>query len=239
MITTPDNAVEKALSIIESFREGNGRLSLQEITERTNLNKATIIRHIASLEKYGYVLRVNKGEYALGPTFLEFGNLYQNSFQISDHALPIMRNLVKETDNSAGLYIRDGDMRVCLHKVGSQAALVSSLQEGDRRPILPGGSGKVMLAFSDNPKEYEAWGDIRKSHYIVNIGDRHPEFSSLAAPIFKRNQKLAAVLSLSGPTSRFTESHIEENLPRLLNAAGNLTKQIGGNSQPFTLSATA
>ncbi|MBT7487926.1 MAG: helix-turn-helix domain-containing protein, partial [Rhodospirillales bacterium] len=73
------NAVEKALSIIESFREGNDRLSLQEISERTHLNKATIIRLIASLEKFGYVLRVRKGEYALGPTFLEFGNLYQNS----------------------------------------------------------------------------------------------------------------------------------------------------------------
>jgi DNA-binding IclR family transcriptional regulator len=233
------NAVEKALSIIESFREGNDRLTLQEITERTHLNKATIIRLIASLEKFGYVLRVQKGEYALGPTFLEFGNLYQNSFQFSDHALPIMRNLVNETDNSAGLFIRDGDMRVCLHKVGSGAALVSSLQEGDRRPILPGGTGKVMLAFSDDPSEREAWADIRNSFYFVNIGDRHPEFSSLAAPIFKRNQKLAAVLSISGPTSKFTKAHIEENLPRLLTAAGDLTKQIGGDPQPFTLSATA
>lgn len=239
IVATRANAIEKALSIIESFREGNARLSLREITDRTQLNKATIIRLIASLEKFGYVLRVQKGEYALGPTFLEYGNIYQNSFQISDHALPIMRNLVNETDNSAGLFIRDDDMRVCLHKVGSNAALVSSLQEGDRRPILPGGTGKVMLAFSEDLSEREGWEEIRQSYYLVNIGDRHPEFSSLAAPIFKSAQKLAAVLSISGPTSLFTQAHINENLPRLLRAAGDLTKQIGGDPQPFTFSTTA
>jgi len=227
------NAVEKALLVIESFRGSNGRLTLKEITERTQLNKATIIRSIASLEMFGYVLRVQKGEYALGPTFLEFGSTYQNSFQFSDHALPIMRNLVSETDNSAGIFVRDGDMRVCLHKVGSSATLLSSLQEGDRRPILPGGTGKVMLAFSDDPAEFEDWAEIRNSFYIVNIGDRHPEFSSLAAPVFKRDQKLVAVLSISGPTSLFTDTHIKENLPRLLIAAGDLSKKIGGDPQPF------
>jgi DNA-binding IclR family transcriptional regulator len=227
------NVVEKALLIIESFKRSNGRLTLEEITERTQLNKATIIRSIASLEKFGYVLRIRRGEYALGPIFLEFGNIYQNSFQFSDHALPIMQNLLSETYNSARLFVRDGDMQVCLHKVGASATLLSSLQEGDRRPILPGGTGKVMLAFSDDPTEFEDWAEIRSSFHIVNIGDRHPEFSSLAAPIFKRDQKLAAVLSISGPTSLFTDTHIKENLPRLLNAAGHLTKQIGGNPEPF------
>jgi DNA-binding IclR family transcriptional regulator len=90
-----------------------------------------------------------------------------------------------------------------------------------------------MLAFSDNPSEQETWPEIRADHYIINIGDRHPEFSSLAAPIFERGQTLAAVLSLSGPTSRFTEVRIEENLPRLLNAAAALTKRVGGDPKPI------
>jgi DNA-binding IclR family transcriptional regulator len=227
------NVVEKALLIIESFKRSNGRLTLEEITERTQLNKATIIRSIASLEKFGYVLRIRRGEYALGPIFLEFGNIYQNSFQFSDHALPIMQNLLSETYNSARLFVRDGDMQVCLHKVGASATLLSSLQEGDRRPILPGGTGKVMLAFSEYPTVFEDWTEIRNSFHIVNIGDRHREFSSLASPVFKRDQKLAAVLSISGPTSLFTETHIKENLPRLLNTAGDLTKKIGGNPEPF------
>ena len=90
-----------------------------------------------------------------------------------------------------------------------------------------------MLAFSDDPIEFEGWAEIRNSFHFVNIGDRHPEFSSLASPVFKRDQKLAAVLSISGPTSLFTKAHIKENLPRLLNAAGDLTKKIGGNPVPF------
>jgi DNA-binding IclR family transcriptional regulator len=233
MATPGVNAVERALSIVESFRTNSDRLTLRAIAEKTGLNKGTIIRLIASLEKFGYVLRVGPGEYALGPAFIEYGNLYRDSFQFSDHALPIMRDLVKESGESAGLFVRDGKMRICLHKVGSAGSLVSSLREGDRRSILPGGTGKIMLAFSDNPSEQETWPEIRADHYIINIGDRHPEFSSLAAPIFERGQTLAAVLSLSGPTSRFTEVRIEENLPRLLNAAAALTKRVGGDPKPI------
>ena len=233
MATKGVNAVERALVIIESFRGSSDRLSLQTIADKTSLNKATIIRLIASLETFGYVLRVGPGEYALGPAFLEYANLYQGSFQFSDHALPVMRDLVKQSGTSAGLFIRDVDMRVCLHKVGSTAALLSSLREGDRRPILPGGTGKVMLAFSQDLSEQAAWPDIRRDHFIVNIGDRHPEFSSLAAPVFKRGQVLAAVLPISGPTSDFTDSLIKENLPRLLKAAAGLTKRIGGDARPF------
>jgi len=233
MATSGVTAVERALSVVESFRGGADRLALQTIADRTGLNKATIIRLIASLEKFGYVLRVGPGEYALGPAFLEYGTLYQASFQISDHALPIMRELVEMSGESAGLFVRDGEMRICLHKVGSAAALLSSLREGDRRPILPGGTGKVMLAFSDDQQERKGWGEIRRDHYIVNIGDRHPDFSSLAAPIFAAGQKLTAVMSLSGPTSNFTDRRISENLPRLLAAARDLTRRVGGDASVF------
>ena len=76
MATTGVNAVERALVIIESFRGSSDRLSLQTVADKTSLNKATIIRLIASLENFGYVLRVGPGEYALGPAFLEYANLY-------------------------------------------------------------------------------------------------------------------------------------------------------------------
>lgn len=35
----------------------------------------------------------------------------------------------------------------------TDAALISSLRKGDSRPILPGGTGKILLAFSDRPEE--------------------------------------------------------------------------------------
>ena len=61
MATTGVNAVERALVIIESFRGSSDRLSLQTVADKTSLNKATIIRLIASLENFGYVLRVHQG----------------------------------------------------------------------------------------------------------------------------------------------------------------------------------
>jgi DNA-binding IclR family transcriptional regulator len=233
MSTNGVNAVERALTIVESFRGGGERRSLTEIAERTGLNKATIIRLIASLEKFGYVHRTRPGEYALGPAFLEFSDLYQASFRLADHALPIMRDLAQETGESAGLFVRDGDKRICLHKVMATAPLVSGLREGDRLPILPGGTGKIFLAFSADPAEREDWQDIRNAYLSVNFGERHAEIASIAAPVFERSDRLAAVISVSGPAASYTAANVAASSRAVLSAAANLTSRLGGNAEPL------
>ncbi|MDO9217858.1 MAG: helix-turn-helix domain-containing protein, partial [Lacisediminimonas sp.] len=42
-------AVERALAILNSFRPGDGSLSLHDIAERTGLYKSTILRLIVTL----------------------------------------------------------------------------------------------------------------------------------------------------------------------------------------------
>ncbi len=146
-------AVDRAFSIIESFHAGEESLSLQTLAGRTGLNKATIIRLIASLEKTGCMSRLAHGAYALGPALLRYGSLYQSSFHLSDHLLPILRDLVRQSGETAAFFVRDGDMRICLHRIESNSALRLHLKEGERHPLLPGGTGKVLIAFSNEGGE--------------------------------------------------------------------------------------
>lgn len=228
------NAVEKAFLIIEAFRDEEGPLSLQALAAGTGLNKATIIRLVGSLEKFGYVLKVGPGSYALGPAFMTFARIYQGSFQMSDHVLPILRRLVNQTGESAALFVREGDTRICLYKVESTtAALVSRLHEGDRRSILPGGTGRVLLAFSEIPSEWKEYQDVRESYVAVNVGERDSEISSIASPVFRHGQELAAAISVSGATPRFTPDVIEDHRVSLLEAAAELTRRLGGDTRPF------
>ena len=227
-------AVDRALTIIESFRDGESSLSLQELSSRTGLHKATIIRLIASLERFGYMARTAPGTYALGSAFLRFGSLYQSSLQLSDHVVPVLRDLARRVGESAAFYIRDGDMRICLYKVESTSALRSHQREGDRRPLLPGGTGKALLAFSDDGHDGSAeLVEVRKKYFARNKGERDPELSSIATPIFTTGNTLAGAMSLSGPNAHFTDKKIQELTPPLLEAAAHLTQQLGGNPSPF------
>jgi DNA-binding IclR family transcriptional regulator len=54
-------AVERALSILEVITED--RVSLAEITKRTLLVKSTAWRLIFSLEKFGYLVRLEDGSF--------------------------------------------------------------------------------------------------------------------------------------------------------------------------------
>src|SRR3712207_9376492 len=62
-------AVERALTILEAFREGEEALSLAALAEKTGFYKSTILRLAASLEGFGYLAREARGLYRLGPGF--------------------------------------------------------------------------------------------------------------------------------------------------------------------------
>ena len=73
-------AVERALTILEAFREGEEALSLAALAEKTGFYKSTILRLAASLERFGYLARTPTGLYRLGPSLWRLGSLYRRSF---------------------------------------------------------------------------------------------------------------------------------------------------------------
>ena len=227
-------SVDRAFEIIAAFGPGDDKLSLQEINQRTSLNKATIIRLVGSLERHGYVLKLGQGDYALGPAFIKYSTIYRASFDLGDHALPILRNLVELTGESAALFVRNKDMRVCVHKVEpTDAALVSSLREGDSRPILPGGTGKILLAFSDQTEEAMAWQTERENYLATSDGERHESIAGIAAPVFRAGEELVGAMSLSGPRTDFTKAAENYFKLHLLRAAADLSGRLGGNAKPL------
>ncbi|MEM9684788.1 MAG: IclR family transcriptional regulator, partial [Pseudomonadota bacterium] len=220
-------AVDRAFGVLGSFREGEASLSLKELAARTGLNKATIIRLIASLEKAGCMTRLAHGEYGLGPGLLRFGSLYQSSFHLADKLMPVLRDLVRESGETAAFFVRDGDMRICLHRVESNSALRLHLREGDRHPLLPGGTGMVMLAFANEVDG--RFDNIRRNHFVINLGGREPEISSVAAPVLGMSGDLIGTISLTGPTGKFENGKATDFARLILPAAAELTRLCGGD----------
>src|SRR3712207_7622677 len=75
-------AVERALTILEAFREGEEALSLTALAEKTGFYKSTILRLAASLERFGYFAREPGGLYRPGPTLWRLGALHLGSFDL-------------------------------------------------------------------------------------------------------------------------------------------------------------
>jgi DNA-binding IclR family transcriptional regulator len=214
-------AVDRALLLLTAFRQGDGVLSLKELTARTGLVKSTALRLLGSLQHFGFVHRRADG-YALGPEISRLQAVHAASFDLRDVVLPVLRALSAETQESATFYVRQGDQRLCLYRVDSPQPLRDHGRAGDLFPLDRGSGGRVLLAFSG--AEGEIYDRIRQDKLIVIASDRVPDLAGAAAPVFEAGGGLAGSVTLIMPATRCQPSHGE----RVREAAIELTRHLGG-----------
>jgi DNA-binding IclR family transcriptional regulator len=220
-------AVQRALKILDAFTENDDKLPLAELSKRTGLYKSTLLRLAKSLENFGYLVRSDDGTYRLGSKLLHLGSLYQRHFRTSELVPPVLRDMMEELHEGASFYVRDGEQRVCLHRVEASRAVRDSVHEGDRLQLTVGAGGHVILAFGG--QSGERYEQVRRDMYCASYGERDPETAAVACPVFGLNQRFVGALSVSGPRYRIEALGVKRIVPVLFKYARRLTQILGGD----------
>jgi DNA-binding IclR family transcriptional regulator len=200
-------AVDRALSLLAAFQEGDRSLSLPELAQRTQLVKSTVLRLLASLMHFGLVRRLPEGRYTLGPEVARLQSVYARSFALEDVVVPVLRRLVEETRESAVYHVRQGELRLVLYRVDSPQPIRDHVKVGDVMPLDRGAGGRVIMAFSG--EQGPIFDRIRREGFVAVAGDRSPDLAGIAAPVFRGEGEVAGAVTLTMPTSRFTAAHVE------------------------------
>lgn len=220
-------SVERALSILDVFTDREKSLTLTEISKRVGFYKSTTLRLAESLEKFGYLRRFEDGTYMIGPKPLFLGSLYQRHFSTHDFIPPLMHRMSEELREGISFFIRDDNHRVCLHRVEAPRSIRDTIHEGDALPLTVGASGHVLMAFSG--MSGERYDQVRARLYAISLGERDPETSAVAAPVFSGGQRLVGALTVSGPRYRLDQTALEAIVPVLQRYAAELTETLGGS----------
>ncbi|RDV00964.1 IclR family transcriptional regulator [Trinickia dinghuensis] len=231
--TSPDGvaALDRAFAILFAFRPDDKGLSLAELATRTGLYKSTILRLIASLTHHRMLLRSDDGRYFVGPGALQLGALFQRGLQLGDVILPLMRGLRDESGESISFYVRQQNLRVCLHRVDSTHAVRDHVREGDVLPMDKGSGGRVLTAFGGaHGQLYET---IRREGYYLSIGERDAETAGISTPVFSAGQPLAGVLTLAGPRSRVDEVLLRRMRRPMVETSIRASELLGGDAAPL------
>ena len=215
-------AVDRALSLLAIFRAGDKSLSLAELAERSRLYKSTVLRLLASLEHAGLLRRMADGRYALGPEVARLNSIYSASFSLEDEVLPVLRQLVTTTRESAAFHVRQGDARLCLFRVDSPQLVRDHIRAGDLLPLDRGAGGRVLMAFSGAKGAHYA--RIRREGIAVMNGDRVPDLTGVSAPVFAVGGNLSGAVTLTMPTSRLRPEFSDA----VRAAAARLSRRLGG-----------
>lgn len=224
-------AVNRALSILAAFEHSIDGMTLTDLMNATGLYHSTILRLCESLERFRYLKRLPDGRYMLGPMPFYLGTIYQASFHLRDYALPILRELSKQTKETSAIYIREGNERICLHRVELPRRVRMNVQEGDRVELDKGAAGKVLLAFAG--EDGAVYDEVRQLGYSVSLAERDSESAGVAAPVFGVGNRIVAALSLGVPLFRFDEATFEVCLPLVRDAARRLSQDLGGDASLF------
>ena len=202
-------AVDRALSLLAAYRVGDISLGLAELAERTQLYKSTVLRLLASLEHVHLVQRLDDGRYGLGSEVARLHGLYAASFSLEKVVLPVLRELVALTGESAAYHVRQGEARLCLYRVDSPHPIRDHIKAGDLLPMDKGTGARILVAFDNVPararpqKDKVLYAKIREQGFYAATGDRLVGVAGISAPVFKHDGALAGALTLTMPDSRY------------------------------------
>lgn len=220
------DAVDRALSILDSFKEEDRALSLKEISDRTGFYKSTILRLIGSLKAFGYVTQ-DAGGYSLGSTVWRLGSLYRERYPSADVIVPALQRLRDKLGETASFYVREGDIRICLYRENSKRPMRHFLEQGARLPLEQGAAGRLLLAYDGKmPADGKDAQDLRLKEYAVSLGERHPEIAAVAVPVHSKAGVFVGAMSLSGLVTRFDAPLVDACLSALKGEADGLTESL-------------
>lgn len=239
-------AVGRALAIFDAFDNDHLSLSLQEIGERIKMPKTTAFRLVNTLERAGFLIRMDNQQYCLSLKLARLGGLVRSTLSIRDVARPIMFEVNQKTSETITLNTIIGAERMVLEVVDTPAPLMSMARTGQHMPLLMAASSRILMAYMDadelesvlkittvghvidRPALDRELARFRRQGYAISRGQRVAGLTAIAVPIFDISGKVRHCLSLTGPSVRIDPQDLD--LAEIMVAAGrDLSNRLGAS----------
>ncbi|WP_033289025.1 IclR family transcriptional regulator [Amycolatopsis jejuensis] len=216
--------VDRALRVLAAFTKQNEALTLEQLSIRADLPKATTLRLARRLAAWGALERMADGTFVVGLRLLEVATLSPRGHGLRAIALPYLEDLHHATGQHVLLAVRDGRESVLVERLSAHRAGAVYYRVGARISLHITGVGQALLAYAPPELQEEVlagdltlpWGpdltaaELRRTlarvrrRGIATMSTRKPEpMSSVAAPVFGSGGDAVAALSVLAPTASF------------------------------------
>lgn len=224
--------LDKAVAIIECCSQTPR--SLAELVEELGLPRATAHRIASALETHRILRRDNQSRWVVGPAVLELAAFARDP--LVDASSAVLRKLRDLTGESAQLFLREDEVRVCVAASERSSGLRDTVPIGARLSMKAGSAAHVLIAWSDEQDIMGILTDsafstrtiagVRRRGWSASIAEREPGVASISAPVRDRRGKVVAAISISGPAERIGRSPGTRLSRPLLNAAAELERKL-------------
>lgn len=184
-----------------------GPLSLNDLAESTQIARPTAHRLATALEHHRMIARDDAGRFCLGPRLGELATAAGDDRLVAA-ATAVLTELMEATGESAQIYRRQGDQRICVAAVERPTGLRDTVPVGSALTMAAGSAAQALLAWDAGSLPSNAaftraeLNEVKRRGLAISIGQREPGVASMSAPI-TRNGNVIAAVSISGPAERF------------------------------------
>ena len=204
--------LDKTVKILDALESGPATLG--QLVSATGLARPTAHRLAIALERHRFVLRDQHGRFVLGSRFAELAAAAGED-RLLTAAAPILQTLLDRTGESAQIYRRQGDQRVCIAAVERASGLRDSIPVGAMLSMEAGSAAQILLAWEDSERLHQGLRHakftaakltaVRKRGWAESINERDEGVCSISAPIRNASGQVIAAISISGPNGRMGE----------------------------------
>ncbi|MGI5836793.1 MAG: IclR family transcriptional regulator [Chloroflexota bacterium] len=253
-MSTRIRVAERVADILSCFSTEQPELGVLEISDKLNLDQATVCRILLTLKDKGFVSSdpITR-KYTIGPKLAQIAQIGIGNTNLRSKALPHMRWLRDQTNETVTLSIRINSQRVCIEQVESKQEIRRIIQVGRPYPLYCGATGKMLLA-SMPDEEIESYiaqttftrftdttivdpdilraqiRQIRQNGYAIGMGERIPGGSGIAMAVRNYRGDVVAVLSIEQISYRYQPEKTLEYLADLKIATDRISADLGYSS---------
>jgi DNA-binding IclR family transcriptional regulator len=225
--------LDKAATVLSALESGPATLA--QLVAATHLARPTAHRLAVALEHHRLVTRDIQGRFILGPRLAELAAAAGED-RLLAAAGPVLAALRDHTSESAQLYRRQGDMRICVAAAERPVGLRDSIPVGAALTMAAGSAAHVLLAWEEPDRLHRGLhgakftatvlSGVRRRGWAQSVGEREPGVASVSAPVRGPSGRVVAAVSVSGPVERMTRQPGRLHAAAVVSAANRLSEVL-------------
>ena len=246
-------SIDRAVAILRCFDARRPTLGITDIARATGLSTTTTHRLLVAMQSNRLVRQTSDRRYGLGPLLVQLARSGALPTTLRDAALPVMRALRDEVDETVGLHeLLPSGERVVVDQVESHHELRRTYTDIGVPIHLPHGApGKAILSMLPREQQ-EYWlsrpiesvtprtvtdpealraelAEARRRGWAESNSERTSGIRAVAAPILDHTGSAVGALGLSVPEIRMDDARARELGRRAAECAWQISEDLGAS----------
>jgi DNA-binding IclR family transcriptional regulator len=241
-------SVDRALTVLSILARA-GEAGVTEIAAELGVHKSTAFRLVTTLEGHDLVQQTeDRGKYRLGMGLVRLAGASTARLDVVQEARPVCRRLAAECGETVNIAVLADHAALYVDQVTGGSGLQSHNWVGQHIPLHATSNGKVLLcelerdevdrlvealpAYTDRTITarrmlHRELATVRDNGFAVATDELELGLTAIAAPLRSAHGDVVASISISGPTLRLPEQRVDQLVPVLVGAAGEVSHRLG------------